>query len=88
MQYRIEIKRSARKELDRLSKADRRRVGRKIDALGGDPCPRGAKKLKGRGDNAYRIRAGDYRILYTIENDVLVVFVIAIGHRKDIYRTP
>jgi mRNA interferase RelE/StbE len=82
--YRIEIKRSAAKELEAIPAKDRRRVATKIQALAGNPRPAGCEKLSGH--DKYRIRQGNYRILYTIEDDVLLVTVIKIGDRRDVYR--
>jgi mRNA interferase RelE/StbE len=84
--YRIVIRRTAAKELESIAgKRDRERIVRRIQALADEPRPKGAEKLAGRGDK-YRIRQGDYRILYEIEDDVLIVTVVKIGDRKDVYR--
>ena len=84
--YSIRIKKSARKELEAVAtKADRRRIIKRIKSLGNNPRPTGSMKLSGR--EWYRIRQGHYRILYTVEDKVLIVQVIKIGHRKDVYRT-
>lgn len=84
--YSVRIKRSARKELEAVAtKADRRRIVRVIESLAEDPRPRGAVKLSA--SEKYRIRQGRYRILYTVEDAILVVQVIKIGHRKDVYRS-
>ena len=88
MAYHIEIKQSAVRELAKIPKAQRRLVSRKIDALANDPHPKGHRKLKGRQEEAYRIRAGDYRIIYQVQEKKLTVFVIRIGHRKEVYRKP
>ncbi len=85
MPYRVEVKKSAVKEIAALPKRDRRRVVRAIDALADDPRPDGVRKLTGAED-AYRIRVGDYRIVYQIVDDVLIVLVVRVAHRKDIYR--
>ena len=60
-------------------------IGERIDALKADPRPLGSQKLKGQ-DNLHRIRSGDYRIIYAIRDDQLLVLVVRIGDRKDIYR--
>lgn len=84
--YNLRIKKSARKELESIAtKADRRRIIRRIKSLADNPRPRGALKLSGL--ERYRIRQGDFRILYTIEDMVLVVHVIKVGDRKDVYRS-
>ena len=83
--YRIEIRRSAAKEIRAIGrKADRQRVVERIGALADDPRPPGCTKLSGR--EAYRVRQGAYRILYAIADDVLVVEVVKVGHRRDVYR--
>jgi mRNA interferase RelE/StbE len=84
--YRVRIKRSARKELESIdTKADRRRIIRRIESLADNPRPPSALKLSGL--ERYRIRQGKYPILYTIEDTVLIVHVIKIGDRKDVYRS-
>ncbi|MCH9026840.1 MAG: type II toxin-antitoxin system RelE/ParE family toxin [Proteobacteria bacterium] len=84
--YSLRIKKSARKELELIAtKADRRRVIRRIKSLADNPRPPGALKLSGL--ERYRIRQGRYRILYTIEDAVLIVHLIKIGDRKDVYRS-
>ena len=84
--YSLRIKKSARKELESVAlNADRRRIIDRIESLANNPRPPGAVKLSGL--ERYRIRQGRYRILYTTANAVLVVHVIKIGDRKDVYRT-
>jgi mRNA interferase RelE/StbE len=82
--FSVFIKPSAAKELGRIPLKDRRRVARRIAALADDPRPAGCEKLAG--EDAWRLRQGGYRILYTIEDDILTVIVIKIGARKDVYR--
>lgn len=83
--YRIEIKRSAAKELRAVSrKKDRQRIVARIGALADEPRPPGCAKLSGQ--DAFRIRQGEYRIVYTVADDVLVVEVIKVGNRRDVYR--
>jgi len=84
--YRIKILPTAQKELASLPKAIRIRIGKKIDSLQTNPTPQGVKLLKGKEREAYRVRVGDYRILYQIKKDILTVLVIKIGHRKEVYR--
>lgn len=62
-----------------------RRIGQAIDGLETDPHPPGSKKLTGE-DDLYRLRVGDYRVIYQVENRQLFVLVVSIGHRRDIYR--
>jgi mRNA interferase RelE/StbE len=84
--YRIEIKRSARRELENIAgKKLRQRIVDRIASLASDPRPPGAIKLSAT-RNKYRIREGDFRILYEIEDDVLKVYVVKIADRKDVYR--
>jgi mRNA interferase RelE/StbE len=83
--YSLRIKKSARKELESIAtRADRQRIIKGIQSLADNPRPPGALKLSGR--ERYRIRQGRYRILYTIDDSVLVAHVIKIGDRKNVYR--
>jgi len=83
--YKLFIKRSAAKELEAVgSKKDRRRLVARIRSLAVDPRPPGCQKLSG--SEKYRIRQGAYRIVYSIEDDRLVVTVIRIAHGRDVYR--
>jgi mRNA interferase RelE/StbE len=83
--FSIRIKKSALKELESVAtKADRRHIVQRISSLADNPRPPGCQKLSGR--EHYRIRQGTYRILCTIEDAELVVFVIRVGHRKEDYR--
>lgn len=82
--YRLEIKRSAAKELTLLPPKDRGRIITRIQALADEPRPVGAEKLSGQ--ERYRVRQGDYRILYEIEDEILRIMVVRIGHRRDVYR--
>ena len=85
MTYTVVLLPSARRQFLGLPKTLQERLRPHIDALAADPRPRGVKKLKGRGDY-WRIRAGDYRIVYVIEDDRLMVSVARIGHRREVYR--
>ena len=64
----------------------RRRSAEKVEALAEDPRPPGAQKLRGREDVLYRIRVGDYRVIYAVEHNRLIVLIVAAGNRRDIYR--
>jgi mRNA interferase RelE/StbE len=79
------LTRAAERGLAALPKADFRRIDAKIQALAEVPHPSGSKKLEGEED-LYRIRSGDYRIIYQIEETRLVIVVVNVGHRRDIYR--
>jgi mRNA interferase RelE/StbE len=85
MAYRIEVKPQAEKALARIPNPHRRRTAKAIDGLARTPRPAGCVKLAGA-DDAYRIRVGDYRIVYQIVDRVLIVYIIRIDHRKDVYR--
>ena len=83
--YRLQIKASAAKEIAAIAaRPERRRIVEKIGKLAVDPRGRGAMKLAGY-DNRYRIRLGDYRIIYLMEDADKVVTIFKVGHRKDVY---
>ena len=82
--YDLLIKRSAAKELETLPLKDRRRIATRIQALAGDPRPPASEKLSG--DEKYRVRQGDYRVLYQIDDEGETVTVVRIAHRRDVYR--
>ncbi|MFP4489484.1 MAG: type II toxin-antitoxin system RelE family toxin, partial [Bacteroidales bacterium] len=84
MTYKLFILPGAQKQLEKIPARDYKRVKKSILSLARNPRPSGVKKLKGR--QAWRIRQGDYRIIYEIRDKVLTVTVIALGHRKDIYK--
>ena len=83
MSYRVSIRKQALKELQDLPVKESSKIVAAIDNLKEDPRPNGCKKLKGR--NGYRVRVGNYRIVYEIFDKTLVVDVIDIGDRKEIY---
>lgn len=82
--YSILFTRSAAKELERVPAKDRQRIVTRIGTLADNPRPVGAEKLSG--DDKYRIRQGDYRILYEIVDAELIVTVVRIGNRREVYR--
>ena len=82
--YKIEFKKSAVKELKPIPKKDLKIILSRIDDLADNPGPNGSVRLTSR--EQYRIRHGNYRILYSIEDDRLVIFVVKIAHRKDAYQ--
>ena len=84
MSYDLRIKPSAVKELKALQKADRSRVADRISALSSDPRPRGGEKLTG--GPRYRVRQGNFRVLYEVDDEAHVITVVKIGHRRDVYR--
>jgi mRNA interferase RelE/StbE len=81
--YKVSILPSAEKEMERLPVSVHIRITRKILTLENNPRPRGVKKLSGRDE--YRLRVGDYRVLYVINNRNRVITVSAVGHRRDVY---
>ena len=85
MTYRVEVVPAAARALRKLDPAGRRRVQAAVELLAEQPRPSGAKKLVG-GDGEWRVRTGDYRIVYEIHDGVLLVLVVAVGNRRDIYR--
>ena len=82
--YSILIKRSAGKEIEALPPKDRRRVVARVQALAGNPRPTGCEKLSG--EEKYRLRQGDYRMLYEIFDRELIVTVVRVGNRRDVCR--
>ena len=82
--YRVELKKSVQKDFASIPKKDLQRIILVIEALADDPRPPQSNKLSGL--EQYRLRQGNYRILYSIKDDLLIVFVVAVGHRKEIYR--
>ena len=85
MTYRVQVSPAALRQLRRLNPTAKRRIQAAIELLSEQPRPSGAKKLVG-GDGEWRVRTGDYRIVYEIHDMVLLVLVVAIGHRADIYQ--
>lgn len=83
--YSLEFKRSAVKEIKKLPAKDLKKVLAVIEQLSEDPRPRGSEKLSR--EEKYRLRWGQYRILYTIEDEKLIICVVKIGHRKYVYRS-
>jgi mRNA interferase RelE/StbE len=86
MAYTIEIARPAQRQLKKLGTPNRRKVSRQIDQLANDPRPSGVVKLTDVSPPIYRVREGQYRVLYTINDDKLVVLVVRVAHRSDAYR--
>lgn len=84
MNWRVAFARSAERELSKLSNEMQVRVGRAVRGLETDPFPATTKRLKGREE--FRIRVGDYRVLYTVEHKSRLVTISAIGHRREVYR--
>jgi mRNA interferase RelE/StbE len=83
--FRIEFTKSAAKALVAIPRKDQKRIAKKIEGLAeSSPAP---AKTKMKGDNPFhRVRVGDYRIIYEIQNEILLILILKIGHRKDVYR--
>ena len=82
--YSLLIKPSAIKELEALPTKDRRKIITRIEGLASEPRPHACEKLSGL--DQYRVRQGDYRVVYSVDDDVKVVLVVKVGHRRDVYR--
>ena len=85
MIYKIDFTSAARKQFLGFPEQVQIRLEEKIDKLAKDPRPNGVEKLSGL-ENIYRIRIGKYRVIYNIQDEVLIVLVVKIGHRKEVYR--
>ncbi len=84
--YELRFKTSVSKDLRRVPTPDVRRILARIDALRDDPRPPGCEKLSAQ--ERYRIRQGDYRILYSVLDEIVTVEIVKVGHRRDVYREP
>ena len=82
--YSLRFKKSAERELRKITKADLQRITQRIKELAAIPRPSGSEKLAGQ--DSYRIRQGDYRIVYTVDDDHRLIEIIKIGHRREVYR--
>lgn len=82
--YRLVITRSAAKELEEVPRKEREKIVSKIQALASEPRPIGSEKLAG--DEKYRIRHGNYRVLYQVDGRAVVVTVVRVAHRREVYR--
>ena len=82
--YRIDVRRRAQRALDKLPKSDFQAVIEAISGLAQTPRPRGIEKVKSTG--LWRIRQGDYRIIYAIDDNERLITVVRVGHRREIYR--
>ncbi len=83
--YKIVWKQSAKKELKKLNKSTIPKILKAVESLASVPHPEGSRKLHGS-EHLYRVRRGEYRVVYSVENRVLVIQRIRVGHRKDVYR--
>jgi mRNA interferase RelE/StbE len=82
--YQVVINKKAQKEIDALPSYIKGSVDEHILALGANPRPQGCIKLKG-GDNLYRIRIGEYRVVYAIEDEIRIIEIVKVAHRRDVY---
>ena len=82
--YKIFFKESVWKDFEPIPKKDLKKILQSIDRLSEDPRPRGCEKLTGQ--ERFRLRQGRYRIVYSIQDNELTVWVVKVGHRKDVYR--
>jgi mRNA interferase RelE/StbE len=82
--YKIVFRKSVAKDLRRIPSQDLRRILTTVDSLSEEPRPLGIEKLSGQ--EKYRIRQGNYRIIYEIKDDEVIVVVVKVGHRRDVYR--
>lgn len=83
--YTVQIKASAKKEIAFLPSDVKLSVTKKIDALADEPRPNGCEKIKGA-ESTYRVRSGDYRVVYEVHDKVVTVTVVRVGHRREVYR--
>lgn len=84
--YRIEYSRPAQREFLSLPATLRARIALAVNALASDPRPPGCRKIVAREKDTYRIRVGDYRVIYRIHDNVLLVLVVRVSHRREVYR--
>ena len=84
--YRIDVSATAERQIRKLRRADQIRVLRAIRALAGEPHPPGARKLRGYED-VFRVRVGTYRVLYRVHGRRLLIIILKVGHRREIYRS-
>ena len=85
MSYTVQLAPAAKRQLRKLDRSIQERVVRRLEKLEKDPRPSGVEKMEGD-ESTYRIRMGEYRIVYEIQNKVLVVLVLKVGHRREVYR--
>ncbi len=85
MSYRVDLSNRAKRDVAALSPQVQTRILKALRTLEANPRPPGVEKLKGE-DDAYRLRVGDYRILYEVHDEVLLVLVVKVGHRREVYR--
>lgn len=82
--YKLEFLKTAAKEFDKLPSDIQKRIGKKLESLTNDPYPSDIKALK-NGNGLLRVRVANYRIIYRVKNDLLIIIVVKVGHRKNVY---
>lgn len=85
MAYAVQFKPAALRQLQKLARPVQKRIAVKIEVLRDNPFPAGSKKLSGLPDT-WRVRVGDYRIVYQVQRGMVLILVLAVGHRRDVYR--
>lgn len=85
MKYKIKLSRTAEKDLEKLPQNILKQIDKALIKLSSNPRPQNAKKLKGL-DNLYRLRVGDYRIVYIVEDNILIVLLVRVLHRNEVYK--
>lgn len=83
--YKVKFEKKYLKDIENIPKKARDKIVQSVHALASDPRPSGCKKIKGTKEPLYRIRCGDYRVIYAVRDEVLLVLVIEAGHRKNVY---
>jgi mRNA interferase RelE/StbE len=86
VKFKVHFSRAADRQLESISKSDVKKIIKRAEKLASDPFPNGHEKLKGSDIDIYRVRQGDYRILYTVHEEKLFILVVKIGHRREVYR--
>ncbi len=86
MKYKVDFSKAAEDQLESIPKSDVKKIIKRAEKLGSDPFPDGYEHIKGSHVEVYRVRQGDYRILYTVHEERLLVLVVKIGHRREVYR--
>ena len=86
MRYTIEFKPSAARAFEKIPRPEQIRIAHRIDALSVQPYPQGVEKLKGAAEPLFRLRVGDYRVIYTVVQKRLLILVVKVGHRREVYR--
>ncbi len=86
MKYKVDFSKAAEDQLESIPKSDVKKIIKRAEKLSSNPFPVGYESVKGAPVETYRVRQGDYRILYTVHEKKLIVLVIKIGHRREVYR--